>query len=83
MGNYRVDILVLASTYVGCFADNWDNHTIQERTWKDQTDITVEFCLTNCAWVNYQYYGLLEHEGKCESTLPSLPRYISNVIGER
>lgn len=71
MGGPYVSV-TLAAVGLGCYTDDPDNRTLNEQMWREQPDMTNEWCATNCTRLEYPYFGL-EYGRECKG-----PLYFSN-----
>lgn len=50
----------------GCYTDDTNNRTLKDQMWRDQYDMTYEWCAINCTRLQYPYFGL-EYGRECRN----------------
>lgn len=60
--------ITIAALGLGCYTDDPDNRTLNEQMWREQPDMTNEWCATNCTRLEYPYFGL-EYGRECKGPL--------------
>lgn len=53
---------------LGCYTDDPSQRTLNEQIWREEPDMTTEWCASNCTRLQYPLFGL-EYGRECKSPL--------------